>query len=107
MDHRCGSRVPFVADITIRHHEYPELVCASKDLSHEGICIVADNPRWPLHSVVELEICLPDSLSASSLTLHAMLVYEDKNCLGFMFTQLDEGMQQIIDDCIEQIRRKV
>lgn len=96
MDHRCGIRVPFVTDVLIRYLDTIAIPCQTRDLSHDGICIIDDGVDLPLHAVVEIELNIPGDTQEFH-HVPAMLVYRDTGCYGFIFTQLNSMAQQAID----------
>ena len=87
MDKRRFSRIPFKVDVTVAWGA-TTVAAQTVDLSLGGVYITA-SLKIPLHERVDVRITVPKNVSPNSLTASALVVRQDDEGIGLVFTGMD------------------
>ena len=103
MEHRWGSRKPVVVPVTVYHEGRPVGRARTRNIGREGMFDEADAVRFPVHTVLELE--LPRALMGdrNSRRIPGLVIHNHQDGVGLMFCSFDHHLFKGIDELLDSM----
>ena len=103
MEHRGGLRKPVVVPVTVYHEGAPVGRGRTRNIGREGLFIEADAMRFPVHTVLELE--LPAALMGrrNRQRIPGLVIHNHHDGVGVMFCSFDHHLFQGIDELLDPL----
>lgn len=103
MEHRWGGRKPMVVPVTVYHQGAPVGRGRTRNIGREGIFIEADALRFPVHTVLELE--LPQALTGrrGRQRIPGLVIHNHNDGVGVMFCSFDHHLFKGIDELLDRL----